>query len=89
MKRTLWLAAMIFLMPLDARAEVSDCFDHYNPEAWDGDGLAIVLCRNSPDFDRCEIRRHGGERLQGLSQHGDDAGRLHRQRPQCGRAVER
>jgi hypothetical protein len=67
---------VVFLLPPIALAEVSECYDHYNHEAWGGDGLAIVLCRNSPDLDSCEIRRHAAERLQGLNKHGSlDDGR--------------
>jgi MYXO-CTERM domain-containing protein len=55
---------------------VSNCFDHYNHSAWSDRGLAMVLCRNSPVMDSCEMRRRGGERVNGLTLHGSlDRGR--------------
>jgi len=69
---------LVFLISLGFVADVSasDCFDHYNPQAWDGAGVAMVLCRNNSNSDLdtymtdCEIRYHAGARIQGLTQHG-------------------
>jgi hypothetical protein len=74
----LWLYGLTLLGCMVAvPAVASECFDHYNPEAWHGQGLAIVLCRNSPDFDRCELRRAEGARLAALVRHGSpDRGRI-------------
>lgn len=30
-------------------------YDHYNPDAWDGKGSAVVLCSNSPSMVACDI----------------------------------
>ncbi len=36
-------------------AENSNRFDHYNPQAWHGAGVAIVLCRGDARMDSCSI----------------------------------
>ncbi len=64
---------LLSLLPLTAGA--SNCFDHYRPTAWGGAGTAIVLCRNSPDFDHCELRADGA-RIRVLVRHGLDEGRM-------------
>ena len=58
------------------QASASECYDHYNADAWGGDGLAIVFCRNNSDSSKdsyitdCELREHNGAKLQDLERHG-------------------
>ena len=58
------------------QALASECYDHYNADAWGGDGLAIVFCRNNSDSSKdsyitdCELRHHNGAKLQDLERHG-------------------
>ncbi len=57
-------------------AQASECYHHYNDEAWHGNGVAIVFCLNSGGWNYpedgwdslpmvdCELRRHdNGEKL--------------------------
>ena len=57
-------------------AQASECYHHYNDEAWHGNGVAIVFCLNSGGWDYpadgydslpmvdCELRNHNtGEKL--------------------------
>ncbi len=68
---------LLFVLGICVPAAASNCFDHYNHEAWHGEGLAIVLCRNSPDYAGCQLRRAGGEGLGALQRHGSlDRGRV-------------
>jgi MYXO-CTERM domain-containing protein len=76
-------AAFALTLLLVSFAHASECYDHYNHSAWNGQGLAMVLCRNNSDSTRdnyitsCEIRQHGGAALQPLVRHGSlDNGRL-------------
>ena len=69
------------LVPADAHG--SNCFDHYNPAAWKGKGLAIIFCRNNSDSTKgsyiaqCELRHHKGAKIQSLTRHGSlDKGRV-------------
>ncbi len=66
-----------------AHASGSNCYDHYNPAAWKGKGLAIVFCRNNSDATKgsyiaqCELRYHKGAKIKGLTRHGSlDKGRV-------------
>ena len=70
------LGVLLLSFALPARAAVSRCFDHYNPQAWHGRGMGLVLCRNSPPMASCEARERGGDRLVGFVRHGSlDRGR--------------
>ncbi len=70
------LGVLLLSLALPAQAAVSRCFDHYNPEAWHGRGMGLVLCRNSPPMASCEVRERGGARLLGFVRHGSlDNGR--------------
>ncbi len=61
----------------------SECYDHYNHSAWSDTGIALVLCSNNSDatlssyITACELRHHGGAKIQSLVRHGSlDKGRL-------------
>ena len=76
-----WIFSLLCFFP--APSWGSSCFDHYNPSAWSGKGLAMVFCRDNSDaaqgsfLSQCELRKHNGAKLQGLTRHGSlDNGRL-------------
>ena len=49
--------------------EVSDRYDHYNPVAFSGLGVAIVFCTDTPKYDSCKIND------QPMYYHGQDLNR--------------
>ena len=47
----------------DANAK-SECFDHWNGDAWHGSGgWALVLCLDSATMTACEVRLRDGEKI--------------------------
>jgi hypothetical protein len=35
--------------------KTSNRFDHYNPQAWDGNGVAVVMCGNDARMESCSL----------------------------------
>lgn len=41
--------------PKSTSSRYTNYYHHYNPQAWDGKGVAIVLCPKSSKMDSCDI----------------------------------
>ena len=64
--------SLVLIMGLSAgkAGAVSECYDHWNGDAWHGSGAwAMVLCLDSATMTQCEVRHRDGGRITGLREH--------------------
>ena len=72
--------ALIFILLLGINnvQASSECYDHWNGDAWHGTGAwAMVMCLDTPKFISCQVRSHeDGSILKDLKPHiAQDQGR--------------
>ncbi|MCP3931676.1 MAG: hypothetical protein GY705_21550 [Bacteroidetes bacterium] len=75
---SLCCAAAVTIAAIGTKANASECYHHFNDQAWEGDGMAIVFCLNSGDLNvpedmnqdgeshpmkACEVRNRKGKKL--------------------------
>ena len=78
---------ILFALLVPSISHASECMHHWNPDAWHGQGLAIVLCRNSGGvvpagneetrpMSSCAVHTDNGEHVLDMREHDNtDHGR--------------